>query len=144
MDDTREDDRLNVEGILIGTVFGIVVTVGSALLIGVLLAEVLSKQGLSQREIEEAVASKQATDWLHAGLAAVWTSVGGYLAAKRAGDRESLHGLLVGGVLAVVAGVGMLAMPQAMPIDLTVLGVLLMIPAGMIGGFIASTRVLEF
>ena len=43
-----------------------------------------------------------------------------------------------------IAVLTMLAMPQAMPIDLTGLGVLLMIPAGMVGGFIASTRVLEF
>jgi putative membrane protein (TIGR04086 family) len=79
-------------------------------------------------------------DVLYLGLFALSTGVGGYIAARIAGLRGPLHGLLVGVIGVLLGQVGLIAsgMSPARPIVIgSVVGCLL----GALGGALAMRRV---
>jgi hypothetical protein len=138
-------DGLNWRAIALGALVDVTISFVAVVPMGLWFAgaDAFSDEDASARAIEAVSASPEfLLASLLVGLGA--TAYGGYFAARRAGVSHLRHG---GWVAVVSATIGFLSLllpgantgPQP-PAWYGVLGLVLMIPAGVLGGFIALKR----
>jgi hypothetical protein len=118
---------------------GVVADIGGTIVAGILIT--LMFPGLSAPEQGSAdpslpVAPSAGYLWFSLLVGLSFTTLGGYVAARVANNREYFHALLLG-VASLVLGELMIAMtPEAYPLGQRLVGDLLVIPAALVGGHI--------
>ncbi len=123
-----------IRAVGLGLISDIAATVVVSVVLTAIVGRRLAGENASLDELEQALLASEGYTLLAllAGLAC--TVLGGYVAARAAGEREYLHALLAG-VAVLVFGEMMLAQSTgAYPFGYRVIGTLLTIPAAVYGG----------
>jgi hypothetical protein len=123
--------RINVKAVLLG--FGAVLLLDT--LVGLILYAVLGSESTAEQAVSEATASPA---FLLASvvLGSLTTVAGGYLAARLAKSYPYFNALALG---VLGAAFGLLFWPQY-PLWFNIVGLLLVVPAALLGGHLYSLR----
>jgi len=128
--------------LLLAALAGLAVDIGGTFLVGsaitIVLALTIGAAGGSPSALQELLTSPGWTAFnFVSGMTC--TALGGYVAARIANQRELLCGLVVGG-LSLAAGEFMLAFVDDYPIWLRIASILVVIPAGIAGGWLRKRQ----
>ncbi len=124
----------SIRAVGLGLISDIAATLVVSIVLTALVGSRLAGEGATAEELEQALLASDAYTLLALGAGLSCTVLGGYVAARTAGEREYLHALFAG-VAVLVFGEMMLAQSStAYPVTYRLIGLLLTIPAALYGG----------
>jgi len=133
----RQMPVLNISDIkLKAVIVGAIVDNVGTIAVMLFLMTALASQGISQEEVFARMKSPSGL-LLNLIIGLGCTFLGGYVAGRMAGRSEVLHGALVAGAGMVLA---LLWREGGLPLWYDIIGFAGMLPAGMLGGYIAQQR----
>lgn len=124
--------------IFVGWLADTVFSLATSLIFGIVVGAVFVAQGIRPENLQKMV---EEADWIQLcgqAIGFVGTLLGSYIAAWMGKARPLLHAFGVG-VASILTGlVGVALFPAAQPVWATVLGMLLALPAALLGGYLRS------
>lgn len=126
------DRRINWKAVVMGALTDIAGTFAFASLVGILAAVATDMYHLSTSEMEARLQSPSSIlAMIIIGLA--FTVLGGYVAGRVSSTHEVIHGLIVGAISLLIG----LASFGSLPLWYDIVSLVVVIPCGMLGGWIA-------
>lgn len=128
--------NLNIKAILIGWVVDVVGTLIAILVIGLIAGIIFTAQGLAEEEIVDQFNKSPSIQLVSLLIGFLITAFAGYMTAFIA-KREEIKHALVFGLLSLLTGVLMIfVFPQPIPAWSLILGIVIIVPAALIGGYV--------
>lgn len=129
-----DKDRIHIKAIIIGIVFDVVGTFIFALIFAIIAAFPLVSRGIAPEKIEEHLAGSPVFLILNLFNGLFFTSLGGYITALIASERELRHALAMGIASAIIGVVFIIIIPGSTLSWYDLLSLLFIIPCALLGG----------
>ncbi|MCC7547415.1 MAG: YrzE family protein [Burkholderiales bacterium] len=123
----------SVRAVGLGLISDIVATLAASIVLTGVVGRQLAGGNASVEDIEKTLLASDAYILLALAVGLASTVLGGYVAARVAGEREYLHGLLTGIAVLVFGEIMLAQSPATYPLGYRVIGVLLTVPAALYG-----------
>lgn len=123
-----------IRAVGLGLICDIAATLAATLLLTALLGGRLAGENATPEALEQALLASDAYTLLALAAGLGCTALGGYVAARAAGEREYLHALLAGVAVLVLGELALSQSSSAYPSAYRLIGLLLTIPAALYGG----------
>ena len=132
-----------IKAVGLGLISDIAATVAISVVLTAIVGRRLVGDDASVEELEQALLASEGYTALAllAGLAC--TVLGGYVAARTAGEREYLHALLAGAAVLLFGEMMMAQSTGSYPFGYRVIGTLLTVPAAVYGGHLRKRQLLR-
>lgn len=128
--------NLNIKAILIGWVVDVLGTLVAILIIGLVAGIIFATRGLTEEQMADQFNKSPSIQLVSLLIGFLITAFAGYITALIA-KREEIKHALVFGLLSLITGVLMIFLfPQPIPAWSLILGVVIIVPAALLGGYI--------
>jgi len=133
--------RFRPLAVLVGWLADVGASVVGGVVVGMIAAGILIRQGLPPDRLQAELLSMDWVKWMGLLVGTCGTIFGGYVGAWMGKDFPLRHALAVG-ILGLLTGLGaMLVLPHAQPTWIDLVGVVIGVPAALLGGYMRAARV---
>lgn len=129
-----------VRAVGLGLICDIGATLAATLLLTAMLGGRLVGEHATAQALEQALLASDTYILLALAAGLGGTVLGGYVAARAAGEREYLHAMLAGVAVLVLGELALSQSGSAYPVAYRLIGALLTVPAALYGGHLRKRR----
>ncbi len=134
--DDRGPERTGAtwKAVLLGVTTDLFGSTIAGMVLLVVFSGMLVAQGLEPKDISPMLMQSNQYLFLSLAVGLSFTTLGGYVAARVANNREYWHAMIVGVIVLIIGEILVSNDPTGLPLSIRIIGDLLVVPAALVGG----------